>query len=291
MKQPQPLPVHAPPRVPLRDGLEGNNECCDIELIASRIPQRIALAGGWIDQPFVSRCNPAPPGSMVVVALEPIVWVMERCGMAGSTRRIATKIWNGALPERPPTELVRELYAAENAGKAEPSGSQDMIGLIYPGISRLDYDATFEGGLFPANIESICNPEIACWVGQVLHLVPINQRPSGYNPLGIKNLNPEWIRQLGESGKECFEAIRTRDAGRLGKSMNHCMTCWESILPHTVAHPTINVDLKAILAWFQARYPGAMYSGCGGGYLIVVSEEFVPGSLPVKVRIRSDGPR
>jgi hypothetical protein len=62
------------------------------------------------------------------------------------------------------------------------------------------------------------------------------------------------------------------------------MLCWEAILPHTVAHSTINIDLKAILTWFQERYTGAMYSGCGGGYMIVVSEEPVLGALRVKVR-------
>jgi hypothetical protein len=35
------------------------------KLIGS-IPNRLQLAGGWIDQPFVSRHNPQPPGSMVV---------------------------------------------------------------------------------------------------------------------------------------------------------------------------------------------------------------------------------
>src|ERR1035441_2176815 len=29
------------------------------------IPNRLQLAGGWIDQPFVSRHNPRPPGSPV----------------------------------------------------------------------------------------------------------------------------------------------------------------------------------------------------------------------------------
>jgi hypothetical protein len=265
-----------------------SRQCGEGELVASRIPQRMALAGGWIDQPFVSRHNPAPPGSMVVIALEPVIWFMDRCGMAGSTRRVATNIWNGALPDRPRADLVRELYAAENAGKSEPSGSQDMIGLVYPGISRLDYDAGVEGGCFPAHIETNCDRAVAGWVEQVLHLVPINQRPAGYNPLGIQNLQPQWIRDLGETGRACFEAIVQRDAGRLGASMNRCMRCWEAILPHTVAHPTINIDLKEILAWFQARYPGAMYSGCGGGYMIVASEEPVPGSLRVKVRLADD---
>jgi hypothetical protein len=258
----------------------------DVAAITSRIPQRLALAGGWIDQPFVSRHNPEPPGSMVVVSLDPVVWFMDRCGMASSTRRVATSIWNGVLPDRPPAELVRELYRAENDGKSEPSGSQDMIGLIYPGISRLDYDANVEGGCFPAHIESTCDPQIAAWVEDVLHLVPINQRPDGYSPLGIQNLTPQTIRELGQTGKDCFDAILRKDIQRLGASLNQCMACWEAILPHTIAHPTINLELKQILASFQSRCAGAMYSGCGGGYMIVVSEAPVPGALRVKVRIR-----
>lgn len=254
-------------------------------MLDSRIPQRMALAGGWIDQPFVSRNNPAPPGSMVVVSLQPNIWFMDRCGMASSTRRIATSIWNGKLPNRPAVDLVRELYWAENAGKAEPSGSQDMIGLIYRGVSRLDYDANIEGGTFPAHIETNCDPVTARWIEEVFHLVPISQRPAGYSPLGIQNLAPEWIRELGQTGRDCFDAIVCRDIARLGASLNRCMTCWEAILPHTVAHPTIHLDLKAILSWFQARYAGAMYSGCGGGYMIVVSEASVPGAVRVKVRI------
>ena len=118
----------------------------------------MAFAGGWIDQPFVSRLNPAPPGSMVVVGLEPTCWFMERAGMATGTRNVALQLWNGRLPDRDPAELVRELYAEENRGKTEPSGSQDMIGLIYPGVNRLDYDFTHEGGIFPRHIESNNDP-------------------------------------------------------------------------------------------------------------------------------------
>lgn len=249
----------------------------------------MALAGGWIDQPFVSQHNPTPPGSMVVVALEPTCRYMDRSGMATSTRKVAMKLWNGRLPDRPPTALVRELYAEENQGKPEPSGSQDMIGLIYPGVSRLDYVYEHEGGVFPQHIESNTNPGVARWLESVIHLLPIAQRPAGYNPLGIKNLDREWIRRLGQSGKACFAAIVAKDVDALGASMNECMQCWEAILPHTVAHPTITVDLKAILRHYQSRYPGAMYSGAGGGYLYVVSEEPVPGALRVNVRVAGGG--
>jgi hypothetical protein len=260
------------------------SEPTGIASLIGKIPHRLALAGGWIDQPFVSRSNPAPPGSMVVVSLEPDRWFMSRAGIASGTRDVALRLWGGALPDGPREQLVRELYRAENGDRSEPSGSQDMIGLIYPGVSRLDYDAAHEGGYFPAHIESNCDPEVAGWLERVLQLVPVNQRPEGYNPLGVVNLDPEWIRGLGQSGKDCYDSILRRDIAGLADSMNLCMECWGAILPQTVKHPSIHIDLKAILANFQSRYSGAMYSGCGGGYLMVVSERDVPGAFRVRIR-------
>ncbi len=250
-----------------------------------QIPYRMAFAGGWIDQPFVSRHNPTPPGSMVVVALEPTFLYMERCGMGTSTRKVALRLWNGKLPDRDSAQLVRELYAEENKGKSEPSGSQDMAGLIYPGINRLDYEYEYEGGCFPVHIESNNDPAIAHWLESVVQMLPIAQRPTGYSPLGQMNLAPQWISRLGQSGKNCYDAILSKDVKGLGASMNECMKCWETLLPQTVRHPAITMDLMAILAHYQSRYAGAMYSGCGGGYLYVVSEEPVPGSIHVKVRL------
>ncbi len=261
---------------------------CEMEIadVISRIPYRMAFAGGWIDQPFISRLNPEPPGSMVVVALEPTIRFLDRCGMATSTREVARRLWNGVLPGRHPAELMRELYAEENKDKAEPSGSQDMAGLLYPGISRLDYDHAYEGGLFPIHVESNNDPAVSRWLENVIYMIPVGMRPAKYNPLGVKNLIPEWIARLGRSGRECFDAILAQDARRLGASMNECMECWEVLLPNTVTHPEITVDLKSILKFYQARYTGAMYSGCGGGYLYVVSEEAVPGAFKVNIRIR-----
>jgi hypothetical protein len=257
----------------------------DITDVIGKMPYRMQFPGGWIDQPFVSQHNPTPPGSMVVVALEPICRFMNRCGMGTSTRAIAIDLWGDVLPDRDPKELVWELYAAENAGKEEPSGSQDMAGIIYPGVNRLDYDFAHKGGTFPVHVESNNDPEVARWLESVIHMVPIAQRPPNYNPLGEKNLDPEWIRRLGQSGKDCFDAIVTQDKEGLGASMNECMRCWEAILPHTVRHPTITIDLMAILGYYQSRYAGAMYSGSGGGYIYVVSEEEVPGSIRVKVKV------
>ena len=256
-----------------------------VATLLGAIPNRLQLAGGWIDQPFISRHNPSPPGAMVVVQIEPTFRPMDRSGIASGTRAVAMKIWKGRLPDRPPADLARELYEIENQGKTEPSGSQDMIGLVYPGVNRLDYDFKIHGGIFPSHIESCNNARVARWLGKVLHLIPVEPRPEGNNPLGKKNLDPKWVARLGQSGQDCFNAIVKMDAKALGASLNLNMKCWETLLPHVVRHPLIRVDLPALLAAYQRQYLGAMYSGCGGGYLIVVSNEPVPGAFQVNVRV------
>ncbi|NQU40875.1 MAG: hypothetical protein HQ523_13065 [Lentisphaerae bacterium] len=253
--------------------------------VIGNVPYRMAFAGGWSDQPFMSRLNPTPPASVVTVCIHPTFRLMDRCGMSTSTRKVAAQLWGG-IPDGNPETLVRELYAAENEGQVAPSGSQDMVGLIYPGVSRIDYDASHEGGLFPMHIESNTDPQVARWLERVVSMVPICPRPDGYSPLGDARLDPEWVRRLGQSGRSCFDAIVGRDLTALGGAMNECMQCWEQLLPHVLYHDTLTVDLKAVLTSYQSRYPGAMYSGCGGGYLYVVSDEPVPGGIRVSVKER-----
>jgi hypothetical protein len=256
--------------------------------VIGAIPYRLALAGGWIDQPFISQLNPAPTGSMVVVGVQPTFRFMERSGLATGTRRAMMKLWKNGLPAGDPRQLIKDLYAFENANQTDPSGSQDMIGLMYPGISRLDYDPSFEGGVFPKHIESCNDKSVASWLEQVIHLLPVGPRPMDYSPLGIKNLDPEWAGKLGQSGRDCYQAILAKDMAGLADSMNLCMAAWEALLPCTVRHSTLKVDLCGLLKHYQQRYPGAMYSGCGGGYLYVVSDKPVPGSFHVQIRIKPD---
>lgn len=172
--------------------------------------------GDGSTNPLFRDSTPEPPGSMVVVAIEPDFRAMDRSGLATGTRQVATRCWRGRLPRRDPAALVRELYAAENEGRAEPSGSQDMIGLVYPGISRLDYDFRVEGAVFPARIESLEGARPARWLERVLHVLPVAPRPEGYNPLGLKRLTPRGVQRLGRTGQDCFEAIRRRDLHALG---------------------------------------------------------------------------
>ena len=262
-----------------------NKAASPIAKLLGSIPNRLQFAGGWIDQPFVSRHNPKPPGSMVVVQIEPDFRPMDRSGLASGTRAIAMKIWKGRLPNRAPEDLARELYEVENKGKAEPSGSQDMIGLVYPGVNRLDYDCEIHGGVFPSHIESCNSAKVGRWLKRVLYLIPVGPRPNGYSPLRKKNLDPKWVARLGQSGRDCYDAIVKMDAQALGASFNLNMKCWETLLPHVVRHPSLELDLMRLLKAYQQQYLGAMYSGCGGGYLMIISNKPVLGAFKVNILV------
>jgi len=125
-------------------------------------------------------------------------------------RRVASgtaggaQLWNGALPPGR-GELVRELYRAET--RATPSlRIQDMWPHL-PG-STAGLRRAHEGGYFPAT-SSPPGPGVARWLESVLQLVPVNQRPEGYNPRASKP-GSEWVRRLA-NGKICYDAILRQD--------------------------------------------------------------------------------
>ena len=59
------------------------------------IPFRIDLAGGWLDQPFVSKHH---PGSVLTISIEPTIEFNDRSGMASSTRHKAIELWHTDIP-------------------------------------------------------------------------------------------------------------------------------------------------------------------------------------------------
>ena len=223
---------------------------------------------------------------MVVVSIEPDCWFMERAGIATGTRNVALRLLAGTA--------ARSAARRTGAGTVRGGESRQDRTVRLAGHDRSDLSGHLTAGLrLPTcrrrvslshriELRSARSPQ---WLEQVIHILPVAPRPEGYNPLGEKNLDPQWIERLGKTGQDCFDAILRRDVRALGDSMNECMACWEAMLPHTVRHPTVTVDLLGLLRHYQSQFAGAMYSGCGGGYLFVVSEQPVPGALHATVRI------
>jgi cytidyltransferase-like protein len=239
-----------------------------------RFPYRICIAGGWMDQPWVSEIY---PGSVVVAQLWPTIDFNDRSGLATSSRKVAHELWGGRIPEGDPLTNARLLFGAENPpGTKYVSGSQDHIGLMVPGINRLYYN----GSYWPEGIESCVDPAICDWLSKVLYLIPMDPRPEGYDPLTHKNLDRKIVRELGESGDQCWESILRKDVNGLGKALTASFMAWRKILPHTVPDKV----LKEMEDRFIRKYPGAITSGSGGGYAVVASDKEIAGAVRIKVK-------
>jgi len=239
-----------------------------------RFPYRLCLAGGWLDQPWVSEIH---PGSVVVAQIWPDFDFNDRSGLATSSRSVGIQIWGDRYPEGDHEINAKLLFGAENPpDKKYISGSQDHIGLLYPGISRLDYS----GGFWPERIESVAGKDICDWLSGVLHLVPLKPRPEGYDPLKIMNLNKSWVRELGEAGELCWEGVTGKNVEKLGRGLTNTLLSWRKILPLTVPDQVLN-ELETE---YFPYYPGATTTGSGGGYVIVVSEKEVDGAVKIRIR-------
>jgi cytidyltransferase-like protein len=242
--------------------------------IYMRFPYRLCLAGGWIDQPWVSKVQ---PGSVVVAQIWPTMDFNGRSGLATSSREFGIKIWGDRYPDGNPLENAKILFGAENPpGTEYVAGSQDHLGLLLPGVNRLHYN----GGYWPDYIHSSVDKDICDWVTDVIHLVPLKPRPDGYDPLKEMHLEKHFIRDLGEAGDRCWESILKKDIAGFGKALSDTLISWKKILPLTVPDEI----MKEMESIYFSNYPGAITSGCGGGYVIVVSEKEVPGEIKIKVR-------
>ena len=239
-----------------------------------KFPYRVCLAGGWIDQPWVSEIH---PGSVVVAQIWPTMEFNDRSGMATSSRKVAIELWGDQYPGGNPVRNAQMLFGAENPpGTKYISGTQDHIGLLVPGISRLDYNGKF----WPNHIENTTYKETCEWLSNVLNFVPLQPRPEGYNPILEKNLDSVLVKRLGESGKACYDAILKKDVTQLGESMKETFLCWSEMLPYTVP----DWVMEEMQTNYFPKYSGAITSGSGGGYVVFPSETAVEGVLKIKVR-------
>jgi len=241
------------------------------EALVEELPYRICMAGGWMDQPFVSKYH---PGSVVVVNIHADREFNLRSGMATSSRNVWKRIQPYRIFEDDPVELARLLFGYENPpGTRYVSGSQDHLGLTLPGANRLWYD----GQYWPEKIDSTVDESTCQWLEQSICMVPLFERPDGYDPLIQQNITVEGVKRLGRAGDECWEAILEHDIRKLGHALTETHRAWAQILPLTT-NPEIEAEMD--------KYPchGRVTSGCGGGYIVMATQDDIPEGFRVRVR-------
>lgn len=239
-----------------------------------RIPYRLDLAGGWLDQPFVSRHAAGP---VLTISLEPTMEFHERSGMASSTRRKAIQLWHTKLPEGNLERTARTLFAYENPpGTMQFSGSQDSIGIVYPGLNRLDY----RGKFWPEKITSVQDETTLAWLEQHLQLVPLGPRRGGYDVDKGRRITTARARALSLAANACWDAILRHDVADFGKQMRASFEAQVGLFP-----AMSNRDVRKTIRQYSDRAYGCKLSGAGGGgYLVLVTDMELPGLVRLKIR-------
>jgi cytidyltransferase-like protein len=239
-----------------------------------RIPYRLDLAGGWLDQAFVSRHGAGP---VLTISVEPTMEFNERSGMASSSRRRAIELWQTDLPRGDREKTARMLFAYENPpGTREISGSQDSIGIVYPGLNRLDYN----GEYWPNQITSVDDEEILRWLEERLHLVTLGPRKSDFRVRKDARITPARVRALAAAAEGCWQAILARNEKEFGRQMRASFEAQISMFSRMMDH-----NARTAIKQYAGKSIGWKLSGAGGGgYLVLVSQRAIPGTIQIKIR-------
>lgn len=240
----------------------------------SQIPFRIDLAGGWLDQPWVSEHH---PGSVLTISLEPTLEFNERSGMASSTRRAAIDLWGTKIPPGNYEKLAKMLFCYDNPpGTKVISGSQDSIGIVFPGLANAHY----EGKYWPTRIEHIQDEQALQFVESSMYLVTLGPRHSEYDVLADTNITPAGARALAEAADGCWQAVLAHDLERFGHFFRASFEAQIAMFPHMM-----NDDVAKLIEQYRDIALGWKLSGAGGGgYLILVSDTPIENAVRVVAR-------
>lgn len=239
-----------------------------------RIPYRIDLAGGWLDQPNVSSLYPGP---VLTISIEPDYEFNDRSGMSTSSRNKAIELWQVDIPPGNREKLALTLFCFENPpGTKYVSGSQDSLGIVMPGLNKLYYTGDF----WPSEIESVLDNEILSWLEKHLWLVPLYPRHDNYDVLSETNITIENAKKLSAAALSAWDAIRGKDIQKLGKAVKDSFDAQILMYPHMVIS-----DIFKVLDKYKDKALGWKLSGAGGGgYLTFVSEMPIENAIQIRIR-------
>jgi cytidyltransferase-like protein len=242
------------------------------------IPYRIDLAGGWLDQPWVSEHY---PGCVITISLEPTLEFNERSGMASSTRRAAIDLWGPRIPAGDYEKMAKILFCYDNPpGTSEISGSQDSIGIVFPGLAK----AYYEGNYWPSRIERHTDERTLQFVENSLYLMTLGPRHAEFDVLANTNIDRDGAKALADATDRCWEAILEQDIERFGRHFRESFEAQIAMLPNMM-NPTV----RKLIERYQDVALGWKLSGAGGGgYLILVSEVPIENAVRVIARREND---
>jgi cytidyltransferase-like protein len=171
---------------------------------SSQIPESLTLAGGWLDQPAVSRLAPGPA---LTLSIHPIT------AASSALRNSALELWNARLPADQPEKLARVLFGYANLpGAKVRHGSSAALGLACPGLTRSDY----AGKSWPERISSLQDETVLKFIEDSLSFMPFDPQPRS---LPGARLTPAAAQAHARASEACWQALLEGDLPALGRSL------------------------------------------------------------------------
>lgn len=235
------------------------------------IPYRVELSGGWLDQPCV---NTLIPGAVIVMSIEPTIEFNDRSGMATSSRKKAIELWQTQIPAGNREQLAKLIFCVENPpGTKAISGSQDQLGILMPGLNKLNYS----NGFWPVSIDSITDDDTLNFVSEHLYLIQLSRRKQGYNVLEKTNINLKSAKKLAETTERVWAAIKARDVDEWGKATTEDFEAQVEMFP-----AMLSSEMQAAIDRYRNQVCGWKVTGCGGGgYLFLISKTPIENAIKV----------
>lgn len=238
------------------------------------IPFRLDLAGGWLDQPYVSKHHQGP---VITISVHPDYQFNNRSGMSSSTRQKAIQLWKTDIPEGNKELLAKTLFSFENPpGTKIISGSQDSVGIVFPGVNKLNYA---KENYWPDSIEPETDSNILEFIEKHLYFITLSPRIGDFDVLANTNINTPNAKNLADAADSCWEAIQNQNLHDFGKAMRESFEAQIAMFPNMV-----NPAISEILETYKDKALGWKLSGAGGGgYLILVSEKPIENALQIRI--------
>ena len=239
-----------------------------------RIPYRIDLAGGWLDQPYVSKFY---PGTVITICVEPDYEFNDRSGMSTSSRNKAIELWQTDIPEGDSEKLAKTLFCFENPpGTKYVSGSQDSLGITMPGLNRYFYDNDY----WPSKIESRLDDDLLTWIEQRIWMIPLYPRKSDFDVLADTRMDERGAKALSLAAEELWNSLMKKDARTVGEAFTRSFEAQISMFPNMV-----NAEILEQIEHYKQAALGWKISGAGGGgYLILFSETPIDKAIQIRIR-------
>ncbi len=239
-----------------------------------KIPFRIDLAGGWLDQPFVSKYF---PGAVITINLEPDVQFNSRSGLSTSSRNAAIEMWGNQYPADNPEKLAKMIFRYENKpGAKYISGSQDAIGIVFPGLNRLDYNNDY----WPNHIETVIDDDILDFIEKHLFMLQLFPRKDQFDVLSETEIDLENVKALSNAANNCWNALLRKDLKAWGQATTDSFNAQIKMFPRM-----IDSEILSVLDKYKDKVQGWKLCGAGGGgYFVFVSETPVENTFGIRIR-------